>query len=184
MLSRANLLQIEIPIHEILALSHIFLLRPRYHSEKMIGAFSKETLYDIHQSFVQELMGKNMDITNGISASVVQFIDSVKQRIRPKDQATVLLSQLSINLDEHASSVICGSLKPRLSYLYILSRTIHRLASINLPPPISITYCPAYYLTRANKSFYSGQILKPIVAQKKGPMQWLPSWISWCLNTV
>ncbi len=77
----------------------------------MIGALSKETLYDIHQSFVQELMGKNMDITNGISASVVQFIDSVKQRIRPKDQATVLLSQLSINLDEHASSVIRGIVK-------------------------------------------------------------------------
>jgi hypothetical protein len=166
-LSRANFLQIETSIHEILALLHIFLSRPRYHSEKMIDAFSKEILYDIHQSFVQELMSKNIDITNGISASVVHFIDSVKQRIRPKDQATILLSQLSINLDEHASSVIRRSLKPRLSYLYILSRTKHRLASISLPPLISTTYCPAYYLTRANKSFYSGQILKPIVAQKK-----------------
>ncbi|CEG82134.1 hypothetical protein RMATCC62417_16251 [Rhizopus microsporus] len=110
-LSRANLLQIETSIHEILALSHIFLLCPSQHSEQMIDVFSKEILYDIHQSFVQESMDKNIDITDEICANIARIVDSVEQKVRSKDEAAALLSQLCINLDEHASSVIRGIVK-------------------------------------------------------------------------
>ncbi|KAG1136978.1 hypothetical protein G6F37_012560 [Rhizopus arrhizus] len=110
-LSRANLLQIETSIHEILALSHIFLLCPSQHREQMIDVFSRETLYDIHQSFVQESIDKSIDITDGICANVARIIDSVEQKVRSKDEATALLSRLCISLDEHASSVIRGIVK-------------------------------------------------------------------------
>ncbi|KAI7906928.1 uncharacterized protein BX663DRAFT_572865 [Cokeromyces recurvatus] len=85
-LSRANLLQIETSIHEILALSHIFLSYLSQHN-------------------------KNIDITDGICANVARIIDSVEQKVQSKDEATTLLSQLCINLDEHASSVVCGIIK-------------------------------------------------------------------------
>ncbi|PHZ13944.1 uncharacterized protein RHIMIDRAFT_235945 [Rhizopus microsporus ATCC 52813] len=110
-LSRANLLQIETSIHEILALLHIFLICPSQHSKQIIDVFFKEKLYDVHQSFVQKSMDKNIDITDGICANIARIIDSVEQKVRSKDEATALLSRLCINLDEHASSVIHGIIK-------------------------------------------------------------------------
>ncbi|KAG0928339.1 hypothetical protein G6F32_012605 [Rhizopus arrhizus] len=95
-LSRANLLQIETSIHEILALSDIFLLFPSQHREQMIDVFFRETLYDIHQSFVQESMDKNIDTTDGFCANVAHIVDSVEQKVRSKDEATALLSRLCI----------------------------------------------------------------------------------------
>ncbi|KAI7903130.1 uncharacterized protein BX663DRAFT_551445 [Cokeromyces recurvatus] len=62
----------------------------------MIDVFSRETLSDIHLS---ELCIR---------------IDKQKYRhnkVQSKDEATTLLSQLCINLDEHASSVIRGIIK-------------------------------------------------------------------------
>ncbi|ORE11691.1 hypothetical protein BCV72DRAFT_300677 [Rhizopus microsporus var. microsporus] len=196
-LSRANLLQIETSIHEILALLHIFLICPSQHSKQIIDVFFKEKLYDVHQSFVQKSMDKNIDITDGICANIARIIDSVEQKVRSKDEATALLSRLCINLDEHASSMIHGIIKAMaelplqaisnktsiVSCLHGSANRRRQTFTVVIPPTdsslfynyisINITdwrvrtstpYCPAYYPTLTNKSFYDGQILKPILA--------------------
>ena len=99
--------QVQVPM----VISHIFLLCPSQHSEQTIDVFSRETLYVIHQNFVQESMDRNIDITDGICANVARIANSVEQKVRSKDEATALLSRLCINLDEHASSVIRGIVK-------------------------------------------------------------------------
>ncbi|KAG1472639.1 hypothetical protein G6F56_001417 [Rhizopus delemar] len=56
-------------------------------------------------------MDKSINITDGICANVARIVDPVEQKVRPKDEATALLSRLCIDVDEHASSVIHGIVK-------------------------------------------------------------------------